>query len=170
MRYLVLVALFSFSFNTFSLKTNGQGLSLEELIKIQKMKPTKVNDYLTKKEWIYSSSDKNEDYSIVTWRYSERALTANAYPEFFLYESSEGDKDDNYLKYYIYSNEVYSSIKSDIERLNLKEVDSSIEDDHLVSVYKGGGYHIILTAAASKYSSKYIVEIMRHEVYDKLYQ
>lgn len=147
----------------------GQSLTLDELINFRKMEPMKLNDVLTKKNWDFSSSEKDPENgtSIITWAYGKSSYDEIAEAWLMLY-SPQDDSHYSLLSYQIHDSKVYNAIKDRIDQYKMKLLESSVEENEISSTYQGQSITILITITPGETgpNSKYMIKVMTNALYE----
>lgn len=133
--------------------STGQSLSLDDLIKIQKMDIRKVNDFLTTKGWEYDGITKRNADSIhdkIKWAHSVSYYQGKKHVIASLVYLSDDTEEragyDNYIEFMTVDKNIVNEIKAQIKKYNMSLIKTYTEDDYLELCYRGQNYTICVTS------------------------
>ncbi len=153
--------LFSFSLVLFFATTSiGQSFTLPELIKMSKMDTESFDTYVTTKDFVYSSSDKDDNYSGVTYAFEVSKIDITKASKFITLYQSFFDKKYS-ISYQTSNKKEYLNIKNQVKVLGFKLVNSEIfNKDEITSnhfEYRKGKAKIDLYATPTFFEIGYYV-------------
>lgn len=148
--------------------SNGQALSLDELLSIKKSDFVTINDKLISKGWNYSDSYKGqksgelEEFSSVVWAYEMTdAKKATGWLSFFVAQNN------SFVVYEFYSATIYDVIRKQITANGLKQIKNSIEQSKIQIVYQGSQFtiQISIESLSDKGFPRYLISVYSNNVY-----
>lgn len=123
----------------------AQKLSLTDLSTLCNKKNWQdVNQFMLVKGWTYYNSAKgdSDSYSTITWSYNKEDYSDKAQAWFYLYTF---DEYPNKISYSIFNKTSFLILQNSLIANGFKVVDSSIEDEKIITTYANSGYTLIVT-------------------------
>lgn len=158
-----------------SVSAKGQKLVLNDLFTVC-TKPTwvEVNELLLNRGWEYHESSKgdNDHYSTITWSFNKSGYDDKAQGWFYLYAF---DNSPSKIRYSTFNLSSFNLIKKAISSAGMRLVDTSIDDDQIVTKYANQKFYLsIITEKVkqedfgneSSLAAYHISVIKKSSVYD----
>ncbi|MCW5521120.1 hypothetical protein J1N09_14825 [Aureitalea sp. L0-47] len=168
-RFLILLFLVAIS-----IETTSQNLNLNDLHSLcSKSKWETVNQILINKGWEYYSSEKGNSskYNTITWSYKKESYSDEALAWFYLY-TYEGFPNKVSLSFF--NQEGFKRFQNSLSSNGYKLINSSIEDDELISSYSNSRYNLTTSTkkrkendySNSSFTAYRITVIKKESIYD----
>lgn len=145
MKYLVLTLSFIFLF----FNSNGQKITIENLIECSKINVTKVSDYLLKKGFRYAGKSNNIDTlnpKSIRYQWVNKTTNSIGLPSewVFKYDTLINGNHDPSIQYVIYSRSNYTSFIASIFKSKFKLIKTEENNGELISRYSNKYYNILM--------------------------